>query len=74
MEQEIVMKSQPRWHTGSRWPNDPQDTLNLANTDLAYVKIMKASDVDTPELRRIAKVAQERLDWAVAKLNKGSNK
>ena len=64
----------PRWHTGSRWPNDPMDTANLAKIDLAYVEIMKASDVDSPELQRIAQVAQERLDWAVAKLDKGKNK
>ena len=69
------MKFRNRFHGGTRWPADTIDMANLAKVDIDFVEIMKASRVDSPELRKIAQVAQDRLDWAVSKLgNKGKPK
>ena len=66
--------SRPRWHTATRWPSDTQTMADLAKCDLEFVAIMKASDIDSPELQRIAQVAQDRLEWVRAKMNKGDPK
>ena len=63
-----------RMHGGTRWPADTIDMANLAKVDIEYVGIMNASCIDSPELQRIARIAQERLDWAVSKMGKGKPK
>ena len=57
-----------RIHPATRWPVDTIDMAKVAKTDVDFVEIMRVSGIDSPELRRISQVAQERLDWAVSKL------
>jgi len=47
----------------------------MAKTDVEFVEVMQASRFDSAELRRIARVAQDRLEWAASKLgSKGKPK
>ena len=68
------MKPKNRVHTATRWPVDTLEMATLAKVDLGFVETMKAIDIDSPELRKIAKVAQDRIDWAVSKLGKNKGK
>ena len=68
------MKPKNRIHSATRWPTDTLEMAALAKVDLEYVGVMNASRIDSPELQRIARIAQERLDWAVSKMGKGKPK
>ena len=64
-----------RIHSESLWPTDPLDMARMAKSDVEFVEVMQASRFDSAELRRIARVAQDRLEWAASKLgSKGKPK
>ena len=49
------MKPQNRLHSATRWPSNPRERLELADTDIEFcAAMMKIEGRLTPELDRIA--------------------